>query len=124
MDNIEKFKNDKNKPGDLEEKLDNLTDQLLNAFENKDDIIWENGKPDKFHECHTCKELIRSDTILAGPHHYHEQCFTCAHCNVTLGDNFYSINSENYCLQHKDVNKIYKYKISNNTRKRLIHFHL
>jgi len=51
MDNIEKFKNDKNKPGDLEEKLDNLTDQLLNAFENKDDIIWENGKPDKFRKC-------------------------------------------------------------------------
>ena len=48
MDNIEQFKNDKNKPADLEEKLDNLTDQLLNAFEGKDDIIWENGKPDKF----------------------------------------------------------------------------
>ena len=50
MDNIEQFKNDKNKPADLEEKLDNLTDQLLNAFEGKDDIIWENGKPDKFRE--------------------------------------------------------------------------
>ena len=48
MDNIEQFKNDKNKPADLEEKLDNLTDKLLNAFESKDDIIWENGKPDKF----------------------------------------------------------------------------
>ena len=50
MDNIEQFKNDKNKPADLEEKLDNLTDQLLSAFEGKDDIIWENGKPDKFRE--------------------------------------------------------------------------
>ena len=50
MDNIEQFKNDKNKPADLEEKLDNLTDQLLNAFEGKDDINWENGKPDKFRE--------------------------------------------------------------------------
>ena len=57
-------------------------------------------------ECHSCKELIKSDTILAGPHHFHEHCFTCAHCNMRLGDNFYSINSENYCLQHKDVRNI------------------
>ena len=55
MDNIEQFKNDKNKSADLEEKLDNLTDQLLNAFEGKDDIIWENGKPDKFREYYSIK---------------------------------------------------------------------
>ena len=56
MDNIEQFKNDKNKPADLEEKLDNLTDQLLNAFEGKDDIIWENGKPDKFREYYNIRD--------------------------------------------------------------------
>ena len=61
-------------------------------------------------ECHSCKELIKSDTILAGPHHFHEQCFTCAHCNMRLGENFYSINSENYCLQHKDVRNIAQIK--------------
>ena len=58
MDNIEQFKNDKNKPADLEEKLDNLTDQLLNAFESKDDIIWENGKPDKFRKYYIGLENI------------------------------------------------------------------
>lgn len=60
MDNIEQFKNDKNKPADLEEKLDNLTDQLLTAFESKDDIIWENGKPDKFRK-NKDEKLMRSN---------------------------------------------------------------
>ena len=33
---------------DLESKLDNLTNQLKNAFDTKSEIIWENGKPEKF----------------------------------------------------------------------------
>ena len=53
--------------------------------------------------CHACSELIKSDTILAGPHHYHEQCFVCRHCGARLGDNFYCVNNNNYCLQHKEV---------------------
>ena len=39
---------------DLESKLDNLTNQLKNAFDTKSEIIWENGKPEKFskRECY------------------------------------------------------------------------
>ena len=54
--------------------------------------------------CHECGDLIKTDTILAGPHHYHEQCFNCHHCGVRLGDNFYCVNSKNYCIDHKEVN--------------------
>ena len=53
--------------------------------------------------CHACEELIKSETILAGPHHYHQHCFTCAHCNQALGDNFYCVDNRNYCPQHKEV---------------------
>ena len=49
MQNIEKFKNDKTICEDLETKLDSLTDELLSAFDsNKQDIVWANGKPQKF----------------------------------------------------------------------------
>ena len=49
MKNIENLEKTKTKCDDLEIKLDNLTDQLLNAFDNKD-IIWQNGQPEKFSE--------------------------------------------------------------------------
>ena len=32
--------------------------------------------------CASCNEQIKSDTILAGPNHYHENCFVCQHCGV------------------------------------------
>ena len=59
MDNLdklmEKMENIKNLPvkteyrgTDLESKLDNLTNQLKNAFDTKSEIVWENGKPEKF----------------------------------------------------------------------------
>jgi len=102
MKNIETLEKTKSKCDDLEIKLDNLTDQLLNAFDNKD-IIWQNGQPEKFNNCHECGDLIKTDTILAGPHHYHEQCFNCHHCGVRLGDNFYCVNSKNYCIDHKEA---------------------
>jgi len=104
MSSIEKFNAAKNDVDDLESKLDNLTDKLLNAFDGKnDEVEWQNGKPSMFNSCHGCGELIKEDTILAGPHHYHQECFSCEHCNVSLGDNFYSVNGKNFCVQHKDV---------------------
>ena len=52
MENIENIKNQQVKSefkaNDLESKLDSLTDQLKNAFENQSEIHWENGKPEKF----------------------------------------------------------------------------
>ena len=52
---MEKMENIKNltfetdiKGSDLESKLDNLTNQLKNAFDTKSELIWENGKPEKF----------------------------------------------------------------------------
>ena len=53
--------------------------------------------------CHACQDLIKSETILAGPHTYHQECFTCAHCSKALGDNFYSVDNKNYCEEHKEV---------------------
>ena len=35
---------------DLELALDNLTDQLINAFNGPTNLSWENGKPEKFRE--------------------------------------------------------------------------
>merc|ERR1711953_1232595 len=106
MENIENIKNQQVKTefkaNDLESKLDSLTDQLKSAFESQSEINWENGKPEKFKSCHACEELIKSDTILAGPHHYHQHCFTCAHCNQALADNFYCVDNKNYCPQHKE----------------------
>ena len=34
----------------LELALDNLTDQLINAFNGPTNLSWENGKPEKFRE--------------------------------------------------------------------------
>ena len=52
MENMENLKNQQVKTefkaNDLESKLDSLTNQLKNAFENQSEINWENGKPEKF----------------------------------------------------------------------------
>jgi len=107
---MEKMENIKNltfetdhKGNDLESKLDNLTNQLKNAFDTKSELIWENGKPEKFKKCRACDELIKSETILAGPDHFHQECFTCEHCGQALGDNFYSVDNKNYCQTHKEA---------------------
>ena len=51
MSSIEKFNAAKNDVDDLESKLDNLTDKLLNAFDGKnDEVEWQNGKPSMFSE--------------------------------------------------------------------------
>ena len=47
MTNIEQFKTQKI-DDDLESKLDNLTDQLINAFDGKEEVKWQNGKPPVF----------------------------------------------------------------------------
>ena len=56
-------------------------------------------------KCKACLEVIRSETILAGPHSYHQECFTCAHCHQALGDNFYCVDDKNYCEDHKEVTR-------------------
>ena len=52
MENMENITNQQVKSefkaNDLESKLDSLTNQLKNAFENQSEINWENGKPEKF----------------------------------------------------------------------------
>ena len=50
MTNIEQFRSETSACEELEEKLDKLTDQLVTAFDTKEDLVWENGKPDKFRE--------------------------------------------------------------------------
>ena len=54
MTNIEQFKSEASACEELEEKLDKLTDQLVTAFDSKEDLVWENGKPDKFREYIWC----------------------------------------------------------------------
>ena len=54
MTNIEQFKSEASACEELEEKLDKLTDQLVTAFDTKEDLVWENGKPDKFREYIWC----------------------------------------------------------------------
>ena len=54
MTNIEQFKSEASTCEELEEKLDKLTDQLVTAFDSKEDLVWENGKPDKFREYIWC----------------------------------------------------------------------
>ena len=47
MNNIEQYKTQKI-DDDLESKLDTLTDQLINAFDGKEEVKWQNGKPPAF----------------------------------------------------------------------------
>merc|ERR1711963_666153 len=87
------------KEEDLERKLDNLTDKLLGSLktggqdpeEEKSDL----GK------CSACDKTIEESAVLAGGETFHQDCFTCSHCQGRLGERFYVVGGLNYCEEHQ-----------------------
>merc|ERR1712038_254148 len=68
------------KEEDLERKLDNLTDKLLGSLKTGGQDI-EEEKSD-LGKCSACDKKIEESAVLAGGETFHQDCFTCSHCQV------------------------------------------
>jgi len=102
--NIRKVKIEVEAKDELEQKLDSLTDKLVNAFDPKSEVKWKEFKEEEeLGVCQECKSAIKSSAVLAGSFSYHPDCFTCAHCGDKLGSKFFCVDSSNYCEKHKEV---------------------
>ena len=119
---METFKNRRNsrtvpiileKDNDIEKKVDNLTDKLIESFSN-DDIKWISEKESLGEhistaqyktliegECKSCGEKIFEEGIQTGDDMYHQECFKCAHCGQRFATNN-SMLHHKYHL-HKDL---------------------
>jgi len=89
---------------ELEQKLDSLTDKLVNAFDPKSEVKWKEFKEEEeLGVCQECKSIIKSSAVLAGSSSFHPDCFICTHCGDKLGSKFFCVDSFNYCEKHKEV---------------------
>lgn len=94
-----------NKKADLEERLESLTDKLVDALKVGTDISSPEEATEKgdLGKCVTCSLEIVDQAVLAGGNTYHSSCFTCHHCRRLLADTFFVVNGNNYCAEHQAV---------------------
>merc|ERR1711962_1336955 len=91
------------KKENLEKKLENLTDKLLESFKPDSDVTATARTEDDLGTCHSCHLSITDSAVLAGGHTFHQDCFTCTHCHKRLGDQFFGVADKNYCPLHQTV---------------------
>jgi len=83
--------------------VDELTQNLVNAFQNNE-VIPSYEPETMFGSCTACGSDIEDQANVVNGQHYHPACFTCDECNQPLGDEKYFI------LQGKSCCKICKDK--------------
>jgi len=82
--------------------VDELTQNLVNAFENKE-VIPSYEAEVMFGNCTACSGLIENEANVVNGQHYHPSCFTCDDCKQPLGNKKYFILKErSYCKSCKD----------------------
>jgi len=89
---------------ELEKKLDNLTEKLVDAFDQKSELNWkDDAKTVALGSCTKCMVDISDSAVLAGTFTFHPECFTCTHCGDRLGAKYYCVDNGYYCDTHKEV---------------------
>merc|ERR1712192_23362 len=78
--------NKKEEDEELEKKLDTLTDKLLGALKTGTQTPEEGQEKSDLGKCAACGTSIEESAVLAGGETFHQDCFTCAHCQGRLGD--------------------------------------
>merc|ERR1712032_85492 len=91
------------KEEELEKKLDNLTDKLLGALQTGTQTAEEGQEKSDLGKCAACGSSIEESAVLAGGETFHQDCFTCTHCQGRLGERFYVVGGLNYCADHQTV---------------------
>jgi len=95
--------NKKEENEELEKKLDNLTDKLLGALKTGTQTPEEGQEKSDLGKCAACGSSIEESAVLAGGETFHQDCFTCNHCQGRLGERFYVVGGLNYCSDHQTV---------------------
>merc|ERR1712032_575184 len=91
------------KDEELEKKLDNLTDKLLGALQTGTQTPEDGQEKSDLGKCAACGSSIEESAVLAGGETFHQDCFTCTHCQGRLGERFYVVGGLNYCSDHQTV---------------------
>merc|ERR1719158_2546182 len=89
------------KEEELEKKLDKLTDKLLGALQTGSQTPEEGQEKSDLGKCAACGISIEESAVLAGGETFHQDCFTCTHCQGRLGERFYVVGGLNYCEEHQ-----------------------
>merc|ERR1711971_163563 len=95
--------NKKEENEELEKKLDNPTDKLLGALKTGNQTPEEGQEKSDLGKCAACGTSIEESAVLAGGETFHQDCFTCNHCQGRLGERFYVVGGLNYCSDHQTV---------------------
>jgi len=113
LTDMENFKNSKEnkksitvpinivRENEMEKKLDDLTDKLIESFQN-DDVKW-NSVRESLGLCKSCEGKIFDEGIVTGDDMYHQDCFKCTHCGKRLGENYFLVGEDKYCEKHREV---------------------
>merc|ERR1711892_389916 len=88
----------------LENKVNDLTDKLLNAFDEKCELkSTDLNDEEELGVCTKCQLVIKDSAVLAGSSTYHPHCFNCTHCVKRLGTKFFCVENDPYCEEHQEV---------------------
>ncbi|XP_023343817.1 thyroid receptor-interacting protein 6 isoform X2 [Eurytemora carolleeae] len=88
---------------ELENDLEKLTMNMVNSMNGFQEEEEEDEEREVLGSCFKCNRKILNQSVLAGEKKFHEDCFTCKHCNIRLAGKYFVVDNFFYCEFHKTV---------------------
>jgi len=83
----------------LEKELDRLTSRLVSAMANRDSL--EEEEEAVF--CAGCHQRLQEPGVQADQGRFHPSCLACHECSQPLSGDFWLVDGQRYCKQHRLV---------------------